>query len=67
VAQRLGPTEPKWGRLAAPPWPAGQVLAPFQTPLCQCVKEGWCMGHPMPKVGAANKLGHSATLASQKA
>jgi hypothetical protein len=29
-----------------------QALVPFQTLLCQCVKEGRCTGYPMPKVGA---------------
>jgi hypothetical protein len=51
VAQSPGPTEPKWDRPAPPPWPAGQVLAPFQFSLGQRVKEGRCMGYPMPKVG----------------
>jgi hypothetical protein len=43
------------------------VLVPFQTPLCQRVKEGRCTGHPMPKVGAARKLGCQTTLAGQPA
>jgi hypothetical protein len=30
---------------------ASQVLAPFQFPLCQRVKEGQCKGYLMPKVG----------------
>jgi hypothetical protein len=51
VAQSSGPTELKWGRPGPPPWPAGQVLAPFQFPLCQRVMEGRCTGYPMPKVG----------------
>jgi hypothetical protein len=63
VAQSLGPTEPKWDQPAPPPWLAAQVLASFQTLLCQHVKEGRCTGYPMPKVGAAKKLGRSATLA----
>jgi hypothetical protein len=67
VAQSLGPTKPNWDRLAPPPWLAGQVLAPFQTLLCQRVKEGQCTGHPMPKVNAAEKLGRPATLASRLA
>jgi hypothetical protein len=73
VAQGPGPTEPKWGWSALAPcpalasWPAGQVLAPFQILLCQCVNEGRCTGYPMPKVGASTKLGHPATLASQPA
>jgi hypothetical protein len=50
MAQNSGPTEPKWGRPAPPPWPVGQVLAPFQFPLCQHVKEGWCTGYLIPKV-----------------
>jgi hypothetical protein len=66
VAQSKGPTEPKWGRSAPPPWPAGQVLAPFQILLCQCVKEGRCTGHPMPKVGVAKKHDHPATLAGDR-
>jgi hypothetical protein len=49
MAQSLGPSELKWGRPAPPRWPAGQVLAPFQFRLCQRVKEGRCMGYPMPK------------------
>jgi hypothetical protein len=64
VAQNPGPTEPKWGQSAPPPWPVGQVLAPFQIPLCQHVKECWCMGYPMPKVSAATKLGRPAGLTS---
>jgi hypothetical protein len=56
VAQSPGPTEPKWG-------PADQVLAPFQIPLCQRVKEGRCTGYQMPKVDATMKLGCPATLA----
>jgi hypothetical protein len=67
VAQSLSPTEPKWGWPAPPPWPAGQVLAPFQIPLYQHVKEGQCMGYPMPKFSAAIKLGHPATLADRSA
>jgi hypothetical protein len=67
VAQRPGPTEPKWGWQAPPPWLTAQVLVPFQTPLCQHVKEGQCMGHPMPKVGEPRKLGHPATLAGRSA
>jgi hypothetical protein len=51
VAQSPGPTEPKWSQSAPPPWLAGQVLGPFQFPLCQRVKEGWCTGYPMSKVG----------------
>jgi hypothetical protein len=43
--------------------PAGQVLVPFQIPLCQRVKEDWCTGYPLPKVGVAMKLGRPATLA----
>jgi hypothetical protein len=35
---------------------------PFQIPLCQHVKEGWCQGYPMPKVSAAMKLGRPVTL-----
>jgi hypothetical protein len=50
VAQSLDPTEPEWGWPAPPPWPAGQVLVPFKFSLCQRVKEGRCMGYPMPKV-----------------
>jgi hypothetical protein len=67
VAQSPSPTEPKWRRRAPPLWPANQVLAPFQIMFCQCVKEGRCTGYPMPKVGAATKLGRLATLASQLA
>jgi hypothetical protein len=67
MAQSPGPTKPKWARSAPPHWPAGQVLAPFQIPLCQRVKEGRCTGYPMPKVGAAMKLGRPATLASRPA
>jgi hypothetical protein len=63
VAQRPGPTEPKWGRPVPPPWSAGQVSVAFQIPLSQHVKEGWCMWYPMPKVSATTKLGRSATLA----
>jgi hypothetical protein len=43
------------------------MLAPFQIPLCQHVKEGRCIEYPMPKVSAAMKLGRLATLASQSA
>jgi hypothetical protein len=67
VVQCLGPTEPKWGRSAPPPWSGGQVLAPFQIPFCQCVKEGRCTGHPMPKVSAARTHGCPATLAARRA
>jgi hypothetical protein len=67
VAQSMGQIELKWVRLAPPPWPAAQVLTPFQTPLCQRVKEGRCMGHPMPRVGAARKVGHPATPAFRPA
>jgi hypothetical protein len=67
VAQSSGPTEPKWHWTAPPPWPVGQVLAPFQIPLCQCVEEGRCMGYPMHNVGGAFKLGCLATLAGQPA
>jgi hypothetical protein len=67
VAQSPSPTEPKWARPVPPPWPARQVLAPFQIPLCQCVKEGRCMGYPMPKVDAATRLGHPTTLAGRAA
>jgi hypothetical protein len=67
VVQSSGPTELKWGRPAPPPWPAGQVQAPFQIPLCQRVKEGRCTGYSMPKVGAAKKLGRPATLAGRLA
>jgi hypothetical protein len=61
AVQSPGPTEPKWH------WPASQVLAPFQIPLCQCVKEGRCTGYPMPKVGVVTKLGCPATLAGRAA
>jgi hypothetical protein len=54
AAQSPGPTEPKWGQ-------------PIPPPLCQRVKEGRCMGHPMPKVGAARKLGGLATVAGRPA
>jgi hypothetical protein len=67
VAQSSGPTEPMWGWPAPPPLSAGQVLASFQILLCQRVKEGQCMGYPMPKVGAATKHGHLATLAGRPA
>jgi hypothetical protein len=30
VAQRPGPTEPKWDRSAPPPWSAGQGLVPMK-------------------------------------
>jgi hypothetical protein len=43
------------------------MLAPFQIPLCQHVKEGRCTEYPMPKVGAAMQLCRLATLASQSA
>jgi hypothetical protein len=43
------------------------VLAPFQILFCQRVKEGRCTENPMPKVGAAMKLGRSATLAGPPA
>jgi hypothetical protein len=56
VAQSLGPTEPNWGWPAPPPSPLGQVLAPFEIPLCQHVKEGRRTGYPLPKVGPATKL-----------
>jgi hypothetical protein len=56
MAQSLGPTKPKWGQPAPPPWPGGQVLVHFQIPVCQHVKEGQCTGYPMPKVGVAMKL-----------
>jgi hypothetical protein len=49
----------KWVLQPAPPR--------SETLLCQRVKEGWCMGHPMPKVGAARKLGRLATLAGRLA
>jgi hypothetical protein len=61
MPQSPGPTEPKWG------WLAGQVFTPFQIPLCYRVKEGRCMGYPMPKVGAATKLGCPTTLAGHPA
>jgi hypothetical protein len=67
VAQRLGPTKAKWGWLAPPPWPAGQVLAPSQILLCKNVKEGQCMGYPMRNVGVAMKLCCQASLAGQPA
>jgi hypothetical protein len=67
VAQSPGPTKPKWGRPVPPPWPAGQVLAPFQSLLCQHVKVGWCTGYPMPKVSAAMKLGHPTTQSTDLA
>jgi hypothetical protein len=67
MAQSSGPTEPKWGLPAPSPWPIGQALAPLQTLLCQHVKEGQCTGHPMPKVGAARKLGRPTTLAGRPA
>jgi hypothetical protein len=38
VAQSPGPAEPKWGRTAPTPWPAGQGLACFQNVLSPCVK-----------------------------
>jgi hypothetical protein len=50
MQQSLGPTKPKWGRPAPPPWLAGQVLVPFQFLLYQHVKEGRCTGYPMPKI-----------------
>jgi hypothetical protein len=53
------------GRPAPPPSPADQVLAPFQTLLCQRVKEGQCTRHPMLKGGAAKKLGRPTTLAGR--
>jgi hypothetical protein len=53
MAQSLGPTEPRSGQPAQPPWLAGQVLVPFQFPLCQHVKDGRCMGYPMPKVSGS--------------
>jgi hypothetical protein len=65
IAQSSGPIELKWERPAPPPWPVGQLLAHFQTLLCQRAKEGWCTGHPMPKVGVAWKRGRPATLAGQ--
>jgi hypothetical protein len=61
MTQIPGPTEPKWSWPAPPPWPAGQVSAPFQFPLCQCLNEGPCMGYPMPKVGGGQvgwSVGH---------
>jgi hypothetical protein len=53
------------GRCGTKPGPnrAKVVLAPFQNLLCQHVKEGQCMGYPMPKVGEATKHGHPGTLA----
>jgi hypothetical protein len=51
VAQSPDQTEPKWGWPAPAPWPASQVLVPFQFLLCQRVKVGQCTGYPMPKVG----------------
>jgi hypothetical protein len=42
------------------PHQSGDVLAPFQTPLCHRVNEGPCTGHAMPKVGEAKKLGRPA-------
>jgi hypothetical protein len=61
VAQSPGPAELKWG------WSVVQVLVPFQSLLCQRVKEGQCTGHPLPKVGAARKLHRPATLAGRLA
>jgi hypothetical protein len=35
VAQSPGPTEPKWGRLAPPPWPAIGAISISTLPMCQ--------------------------------
>jgi hypothetical protein len=39
VAQSLGPTELKWGRLAPLPWPTSQGLAYFRKPFHTRVRE----------------------------
>jgi hypothetical protein len=52
---QAGPNRAKVG-------PAGQVLVPFKILLCQHVKEGQCMGYPMPKVSVATKHGRPATI-----
>jgi hypothetical protein len=61
VAQSPSLTEPKWGQLAPPPWPDGQVLVPIQFPLCQRVKVGRWMGYPCPKLVEAELGGWLAT------
>jgi hypothetical protein len=38
VAQSPGSAEPKWGRLAPPPWPAGEGLTCFRNPISPHVK-----------------------------
>jgi hypothetical protein len=47
VAQCPGPTEPKDGRSATPPWPTGQGLAPFRNPSSTCVNLSRQEGYPM--------------------
>jgi hypothetical protein len=61
VAQSPSLTEPKWGQLAPPPWPDGQVLVPIQFLLCQRVKVGRWMGYPCPKLVEAELGGWLAT------
>jgi hypothetical protein len=62
---KAGPNREKLGWPAPPPSLADQLSAPFQIPLCQRVKEGRCMEYPMPKVGAAMKLGRPTNLAGR--
>jgi hypothetical protein len=47
VAQSPGLAEPKWGRLAPPPWPTGQGLAAFRNPSSTCVNLSQQEGYPM--------------------
>jgi hypothetical protein len=51
MAQSLGPTKPKWGRLAPLPWPIGQGLAYFRKPFHTHVKGGRWSRLMTPEVG----------------
>jgi hypothetical protein len=47
MAQSPGPAEPKWGRSAPPPWPAGQGLVSFRNPSSTCVNLSGQERYPM--------------------
>jgi hypothetical protein len=51
MVQSSGPTDPKWGRPAPLPWPAGQGLTYFRKLFHTRVTGGWWSRLVMPKVG----------------
>jgi hypothetical protein len=55
-------TEPRCGRPATSPSPAGHGLAHLQKLFCLRVQQRWCSWYPMPKGCARRKLGRPTKL-----